>query len=170
MGLWLFFFFLKEGENLEELLFKYVVPLEPRTKKNHQMIAGSGAKCPVCHKPAMQFVRQGKANTEYSLLVPPFLQPRPSEPLEGPIHIVYHCYMGTKCRIDDLNIYAALDDILTAAGILSDDNVKVIRCRDGSFVDYDKENPRSEIYIYRMEEAKWRQMIAKCLPWINSSV
>ena len=48
----------------------------------------------------------------------------------------------------------ALDDILTREGILKDDNISIIRNRDGSRVFYDKEHPRAEIYIYeyRKEE------------------
>lgn len=50
--------------------------------------------------------------------------------------------------------YASLDDILTREGILKDDNISIIRNRDGSRVFYDKEHPRAEIYIYeyRKEE------------------
>ena len=43
----------------------YTIPLDPRTKKNHQMIAGSGAHCPYCGKPKKQFIRQGSAHTAY---------------------------------------------------------------------------------------------------------
>lgn len=141
-----------------ELLYHYVVPLDPRTKKNHQQIVGTGAKCPHCGKRAKQFITQGHANTKYAFEVPQFLHPRPTEPLVGPLRIVYNCYMQTQRRVDDLNIYAAMDDILTHEGIIADDNIKVIRTRDGSFVGYDKENPRTEIYIYRMEDNDGRQL------------
>lgn len=46
---------------------------------------------------------------------------------------------------------ASLDDLLVKEGVLQDDNISVIRCRDGSFVDYDKEHPRAEIEIYERE-------------------
>jgi hypothetical protein len=54
--------------------------------------------------------------------------------------------------VDDLNLYASLDDLLVREKILKDDNRKIIRSRDGSRVMYDKENPRAEIYIYRYRE------------------
>ena len=58
----------------------------------------------------------------------------------------------SRRRVDDLNLYAALDDILVAEGIIRDDSIKYIRNRDGSRVLYDKENPRAEIYIYDYTE------------------
>lgn len=134
------------------LLQKYVIPLDPRTKKNHQMIAGTGAKCPVCHKPAKQFIRQGGANTEYAYKAARYLFPKPTEPIGGKVKLVYRLYMKTRRKVDDLNLYAALDDILVKEKILSDDNITVIRNRDGSRVFYDKENPRAEIYIYEYKE------------------
>ena len=134
------------------LLAKYEIELDTRTKKNHMTIAGSGARCPVCGKRAKQFVRQGRVNTEYSAKAAKFLHPRPPKPLEGPLHIVYLVYTGTMRVVDDLNLYASLDDILVKEGILKDDNRKVIRCRDGSRVLFDKERPRAEIYIYDYEE------------------
>lgn len=36
------------------------IPIPPRTKKNHTMIAGSGPRCPACKRYLKQFVRQGK--------------------------------------------------------------------------------------------------------------
>lgn len=65
---------------------------------------------------------------------------------------MYRLYMQTHRRVDDLNLYASLDDILVSEGILKDDNIKVIRSRDGSRVLYDKEHPRAEIYIYEYRE------------------
>lgn len=134
------------------LLQSYVIPLDPRTKKNHQMIAGTGGKCPVCHKPAKQFIRQGSANTEYAYKASRYLFPKPQEPIGGKVKLVYRLYMKTRRKVDDLNLYAALDDILVKEKILTDDNISVIRDRDGSRVFYDKENPRAEIYIYEYKE------------------
>lgn len=135
-----------------KLLQKYVIPLDPRTKKNSQMIAGTGPKCPVCGKKARQFIRQGRANTEYSYHAAKYLTPKPAKPIEGTVRIVYRLYMKTRRKVDDLNLYAALDDILVKESVLKDDNIGVIRNRDGSRVLYDKENPRAEIYIYEYRE------------------
>lgn len=75
--------------------------------------------------------------------------------------------------MDDLNLYASLDDILVHEQILKDDCVKFIRNRDGSRVLYDKENPRAEIYIYRYKEEddEWlHKLEQRCSPSINSLV
>ena len=133
-------------------------------------IAGTGPKCPKCGKRKKQFVRQGAAHSKYAFDSAQFLNPRPKEPIEGEIHIVYILYMQTKRRVDDLNLYASLDDILVHEKILKDDCIKYIRCRDGSRVLYDKENPRAEIYIYRYreEEDSWLHNLAqKCLQSIS---
>ena len=130
------------------LLAEYVIPLDPRTKKNSQMIAGTGARCPKCGKRAKQFIRQGRANTEYAARAAQYLRPRPREPLAGPVLVEYRLYMKTRRKVDDLNLYAALDDILVREGVLKDDNITVIRSRDRSRVFYDRDNPRAEIRIY----------------------
>lgn len=129
-----------------------MIPLDPRTKKNHQTIAGKGRCCPVCGKRERQYIRQGRANSEYSAKSAQYLKPRPKSPITVPVHIVYRLYMQTRRRVDDLNLYAALDDILVNEGIIKDDSIKYVRCRDGSSVSYDKEHPRAEIYIYEYGE------------------
>lgn len=134
------------------LIASYVIPLDPRTKKNSHRIAGCGARCPVCGKYKKQFVRNGSATTGYAFEAARFLNPKPPKPITGPVHLVYRLFTGTWHRKDDLNLYEALDDILVHEGILRDDDRKTIRCRDGSRVLYDKQNPRSEIYIYDYNE------------------
>lgn len=134
------------------LLARYVIPLDTRTKKNSMSIAGTGPRCPMCGKRKKQFIRQGHANTEYSAMAAKYLCPKPQEPLSGKVHIVYLIYTETRRVVDDLNLYASLDDILVKEKILKDDNRKIIRCRDGSRVLYDKDHPRAEIYIYDFTE------------------
>ncbi len=135
-----------------ELILSYTIELDTRTKKNHMTIAGTGPKCPKCGKKARLFVCQGRANTKYSLEAAHFLTPRPRKPLEGPVWLVYKVYKETRRKVDDLNLYASLDDILVKEGILKDDNSDIVRSRDRSRVYYDKERPRAEIYIYKYEE------------------
>ena len=134
------------------LLLSYVIPLDPRTKKNSHVISGCGPRCPTCKRYLRLFVRNGSTATEFSFRAASFLHPRPAEPLSGAVRVVYRLYMKTRRRVDDLNLYEALDDILVKNNILKDDNISVIRSRDGSRVLYDKENPRAEIYIYDYKE------------------
>lgn len=135
-----------------ELLAQYVIPLDPKTKKNSHRIAGCGKRCPVCGKYAKQFVRNADRTTEYSFKAAKYLHPKPDKPITGPVQLVYKLYTETWHRKDDLNLYEALDDILVSNGILKDDDRKTIVSRDGSRVLHDKENPRSEIYIYQLRE------------------
>lgn len=139
------------GDNME-LLAQYVIPMDTRTKKNHMTIAGTGARCPVCGKRKKQFIRQGHANTKYTFLAAQYLNPKSREPIGEPVQLVYTIYTETRRKVDDLNLYASLDDLLVKEQILKDDNRSIIRSRDGSRVLYDKEHPRAEIYIYKYTE------------------
>lgn len=128
-------------------ILEFMIPGDPRTKKNHMKIAGTGPRCPVCQKPARQFVKQGDAYDEYARAAILFLRPRPKEPISEPVEITYRFYMKTHRVVDQLNLEAALDDILVSAGIIKDDNANIVKSHDGSRVYYDKENPRVEITI-----------------------
>lgn len=134
------------------LLYHYVIPLDPRTKKNSHRISGCGPRCPVCGKYQRQFIRNGKATTEYAFQSAQFLHPKPPRPIDRPVHLQYKLYTQTRHRKDDLNLYENLDDILVKEGILKDDDRTIIRSRDGSRVLYDHQNPRAEIYIFDYEE------------------
>jgi hypothetical protein len=134
------------------LLHAYTIPLDPRTKKNHQMIAGSGPRCPYCGKPKRQFIRQGKPNQEYTINAFPYLSAKPPVPIDTPVHVRYLFYMATRRRVDKLNLCAAADDLLVEAGILADDNSAIVKSHDGTRVLYDKLHPRTEIYIYQYQE------------------
>lgn len=133
------------------LLYSASIPIDPRTKKNHMQIVGSGPRCPVCKKPSRQYVRQSAASSKFAFDAAHFLLNRPPAPIQGPVHLVYRLYMHTRRRVDDLNLYENIDDILVENRILADDSIRVIRCRDGSCVRYDKENPRVEIEIHDLE-------------------
>ena len=154
-----------------QLLAKYVIPLDPRAKKNSHRIAGSGPRCPMCGKFQKQFIRNGSTATDYAFRAAKYLNPKPAKPFGEEVHLVYRVYTATWHKKDDLNLYEALDDILVKEKILEDDNRKIIRSRDGSRVLYDKENPRAEIYIYEYKEEDdlWlRATVQKCLQLIAS--
>ena len=94
-------------------------------------IAGTGPKCPKCGKRRKQFVRQGAAHSKYAFESAQYLNPRPKEPISEQVHLVYVLYMQTKRRVDDLSLFASLDDILVHENILKDDCIKFIRNRVG---------------------------------------
>lgn len=130
---------------------KYTILAEGRTKKNHQMIAGSGKRCPVCHKPAKQFIRQGAAHDNFAELARWQLRPVPPRPIDCPVNVKCLFYMQTRRRVDSLNLQATIDDLLVECGILADDNSRIVVAHDGSRVLYDPCRPRVEITITKME-------------------
>lgn len=135
-----------------KLLHHYMIPFDPRTKKNHMQIAGTGPRCPKCKKPEKQYVRQGKAYDIYRTMALPFLRPKPPAPIATPVWVKYHFYMQTRRRVDRDNLKACAQDLLVEGNILKDDNSAIIKSDDGTRVFYDKERPRTEIYIYEYKE------------------
>ena len=130
-------------------VLKYIVIGDPRTKKNHQMIAGKGRRCPTCGKFETEWIRQGSAYNEYSEAAAWQLRPRPRAPIDFPINIRYLFFMKTRRKVDQSNLIAAMDDILTENRIIEDDNCRIIIGHDGSRVYHDPNHPRTEIYITR---------------------
>lgn len=59
-------------------------------------------------------------------------------------------YMPTRQKVDLLNLMGATCDILVKANVIEDDNCKIIAMHDGSYVTYDKNNPRVEITLERI--------------------
>lgn len=134
------------------LIASYVIPIDPRTKKNSPQIAGTGKRCPYCNKFMRQFIVPSKANKLYTANALLHLKEKPDDPINYPVHIRYLFYKGTHHRVDALNLAEAADDLLVEAGILADDNSNIVKHHDGTRVLYDKQNPRTEIYIYEYEE------------------
>lgn len=133
---------------MEEI--KYTIKGDPRTKKNHMMIAGSGKRCPKCNKPEKQWVRQGKAHDAFAEAAMWQLRPRPQNPISCQVNVKCLFYMQTRRVVDQLNLLASIDDLLVEAKILEDDNSRIIVGHDGSRVLYDKDNPRTEITITKI--------------------
>ena len=67
------------------------------------------------------------------------------------MNVRYLFYMDTHRIVDLLGLEQAADDILVKAGVIADDNSRIVAGHDGSRVLYDKEHPRTEIEIRRME-------------------
>lgn len=133
-------------------MIHYTIKGDPRTKKNHQKIVGTGRRCPCCGKPAKQWIQQGDAYRQYAELAAWQFHPVPDKPIDYPVNCCYLFYMATRRKVDGLNLAAALDDILVERGILADDNSRIVAGHDGTRVLYAPKNPRTEIYITKMEE------------------
>jgi len=114
----------------------FVIPLPPVTKKNSQRIVTNHGKA---------FVLPSKAFTEYERNAAIFV---PKCQLDGKFEVTAVFYMPTHRRVDLTNLLEALDDVLVSTGLLRDDCADVIASHDGSRVRYDKDNPRTEVYIH----------------------
>ena len=53
--------------------------------------------------------------------------------------------------MDLVNLEEALCDLLVAYGVIEDDNCRIVASMDGSRVSYDKDNPRTEVEITKIE-------------------
>ena len=71
--------------------------------------------------------------------------------ISKPVNITCHYYMKTTRKVDLTNLLEATDDILVKAGVIEDDNYRIVAGHDGSRVFYDKSNPRVEITIEEIE-------------------
>jgi hypothetical protein len=129
---------------------KYTIQGDPRTKKNSLMIAGKGRRCPACGKLETQWVRQSKAHDEFAEAAKWQLRPVPTEPIDSLVNVRCLFYMKTRRIVDGLNLLATIDDLLVSAGILADDNSRIVAGHDGSRVLYDPINPRVEITITKL--------------------
>lgn len=140
----------------EQLNEHYIIPLPPVTKKNSSQIIFTGAKCPVCKRGHTPRLLPSKKYREYEEAALWCLQRK--EPITTPVNVQCLFYMPTKRKVDKSNLEEACHDLLVIAGVLADDNRDIIAATDGSRVLYDKENPRTEIYItdYKGAYEQWQ--------------
>jgi Holliday junction resolvase RusA-like endonuclease len=125
-----------------EILYQAMIPLNPKTKKNHQQIMKN-------HKTGRSFIAQSEAYRQYERDSGWFVRTK-AEPISEPVNVKCIFYRDSERRCDLTNLLEAIDDILVNFGVLADDNFKIIAGHDGSRVLVDRENPRTEITITRM--------------------
>lgn len=119
---------------------KIVIKGNPTTKKNHSQIINVGGKRRVI--PSKQYKKY-----EESFLIDCMEQKAWNKNINYPIEVKCLYYMQTRRRVDLTNLLSATDDALQTAKVITDDCASIIASHDGSRVYYDKENPRTEIYI-----------------------
>lgn len=122
---------------------KFIIPLDPVTKKNSGQITRSG-KYPR--------LIPSKAYLQYEKDCGYFLKSKQAK-ISDPVEVTCKFYMKTRRKVDLTNLLNAIDDILVAYGVLADDNSNIIVSHDGSRVYYDKLNPRTEVDIHDKTEA-----------------
>ena len=123
---------------------KITIPLVPVTKKNHQRIAKN-------RKTGQLFILPSGNFEQYQRDFRPFLGRYRGRFINHAVNVRCEFYMPTRRRCDLVNLLEAVDDLLTAYGIIEDDNSQIVAGHDGSRVRYDKNNPRTEIEITEME-------------------
>lgn len=120
------------------------IPLNPVTKKNSQRIIRIRNR--PCAIPSKQFAQYEQAAKAYI--------PSLDAPIDYPVEVQCEFYMRTRRLVDLTNLLEAIDDVLVKHGVLADDNSRIIVSHDGSRVYYDKNNPRTEIFIREMKGGK----------------
>lgn len=151
---------------VNKVVYTACIPLQPITKKNSQQIyINSRTKRP--------FVSQSEAYKKYErsckeylnitttktkisnilsdIITTPQSADTASFPISYPVNIQAIYYRADRRRVDLPNLHEALCDILVKHGILEDDNFYIVAGMDGSKVLYDKEHPRTEITITKLE-------------------
>ena len=129
-----------------------IIPIPPRTKKNSLRIINVKGK---------PIIIPSELYKKYEKECRPFI-PKIYPPINYPINMKCIYYMPTRRKVDLNNLLEASTDMLVFYKVLEDDNSKIVVSHDGSRVFYDKENPRAEIYIKRVEENVWGYIYRFC--------
>lgn len=119
-------------------MIHFTIPLAPVSKKNSQQIL-------LNHSSGKPFIMPSKQYKEYEESAGWFV-PR-NVYINYPVNVKCLFYMPTRRKCDLSNMLESLDDVLVKYGLLEDDNYTIIESHDGSRVLYDKEDPRTEVYI-----------------------
>lgn len=124
---------------MEEL--KITIHGVPRSKKNSMNI--------ITHpRTGRPMIVQGKAYREYERdAIKQITAMHKAYHVDFPCNIKCIFYRPTKVRVDLVNLLNAVDDMMVKAGVIEDDNWKIIVGHDGSRILFDKDNPRTEITI-----------------------
>lgn len=128
---------------MSDLLWCATLKGPPRTKKNHQRILRDRAGLP--------FVAPSKEFVDYQELCLWQIK-TPQRAISEAVNVKAIYYMPNRRRVDLVNLLEATCDILVKAGVLDDDRATIVAAHDGSRVLLDRQNPRVEIEITRMEE------------------
>ena len=126
-------------------MIKIIIPLPPISKKNSQRILRN-------RHTGRRFIAPSEQYKQYEREAGWFMPNNIF--IDKPVNVKCLFYIPTRRKCDLTNLLEAIDDILVKYGILADDNYTVIQSHDGSRVYYDKENPRTEIYIEEGKGAK----------------
>ena len=124
-------------------ILSFIIKGNPITKKNHSHIFKTkGTNSRYFIAPSKQY-RDYSTEFKAQCMEQKVFNKKISQPCT--IKCLY--YMETKRKVDLTNLLSSTMDCLVEAGVIEDDNCKIVVSNDGSRVYYDKENPRTEIEI-----------------------
>jgi Holliday junction resolvase RusA-like endonuclease len=130
---------------------RFTIPVKPRTKKNHMQL--------VTLKTGRQMMLPSKAYKEFEKQVLNYVAENPliiksteefKLPIEEKINLKGLFYKEKDYKSDLAGYLQALQDALVKAGVIKDDNHKIIETTDGSRVFLDRDNPRIEVEITKI--------------------
>lgn len=127
-------------------MIEITVPLPPVTKKNSMRIVRNRKTGKRRIMPSQQYMDY-EAEAVWHCK-----KARVQRPIEEPVEVKCLFYMPTRRRVDLTNLLESIDDVLVRAGVLKDDHSGIIVSHDGSRVLYDKDNPRTVLFIRDMED------------------
>lgn len=127
---------------MDEIRFE--INVIPRSKKNSQQILTN-------RKTGRPFIMPSAAYKAYRKAALMLIPGDARQHIDYPVNVRGLFYMPTRRSCDVVNMLEALNDVLVDAGVLADDNCNIVAGHDGSRVLYDKEHPRTEVTITRME-------------------
>ncbi len=119
-------------------MIKFIIPLQPISKKNSQQIF-------INRKTGNPFIMPSQKFKDYEAAAAWFI-PR-NVHINQPVNVKCLFFMKNRQKCDLTNMLEAIDDVLVKCGLLADDNYTIIQSHDGSQIMHDKESPRTEVYI-----------------------
>lgn len=119
-------------------MIKFIIPLQPISKKNSQQIFMNS-------KTGKPFIMPSQKYKDYEQAAGWFM-PRHLH-INEPVNVKCLFYMKNRQKCDLTNMLEAIDDVMVKMGLLADDNYTIVQSHDGSRILHDKENPRTEVYI-----------------------
>ena len=126
-------------------MIKITIPLNPVTKKNQQQIFKNS-------RTGKPFITQSKRYKEYEKNCLELLKwLYRGKTIDYPVNIKAIYYRKTKHTVDISNLHSAMNDVLVKAKVIEDDSYKIVVGLDGSRVRFDRDNPRTEIEITRVD-------------------
>lgn len=126
-------------------MIQFTVKLPPISKKNSQQIMVNKAT-------GRPFIMPSKKYKEYEQQALWFIPKNIF--IDYPVNVKCLFYMPTHRKCDLTNMLEAIDDVMVKAGLLADDNFTIIEGHDGSRILYDKEDPRTEVYIEQINKGQ----------------